>query len=74
MLVHLRTNSALPILLICHATCQTIKLLQEVARIHNFLEIAFMIMDWFFKISHEISLEDQLSSQCNLLTDPLINL
>ena len=56
ILVHLGTNPALPIFLICHATCQTIKLLQEVAKIRNFLEISFIFMDLFFKISHEISL------------------
>jgi hypothetical protein len=56
ILVHLGTNPALPTLLICHATCQTIKLLQEVAKIRNFLEISFIFMDLFFKISHEISL------------------
>ena len=56
MLLHLRTNSTLPILLVCHATCQTIKLLQEVAKICNFLEMSFMFMDLFFRIFHEISL------------------
>jgi len=73
MLLHLRTNSALPNFLICHATCQMIKLLQEVAKNRNFLEMSFMFMDYFFfKFLMKLVFWRRIEHSISFLNDHLI--